>query len=314
MRAEHPFRPRQLPGAVRRARPLASGPGLGVTFATAAREAKADGPAHPALRAAPRALARNPSLCPADGPRRAQRAQAFVRAGARGPARRLPARHDRRAFRLGRRHVRPRRLPRGGLRRLLRMVVPPSRRRRGLSRHARRPAAPRRARGADARARPQRPDRHGSRGRRRRDLSDRLPGGAVPAALPPGAHRAARRHRHRPLPPPTRPRGTRHAGRARRRGRAAWSPTPPAAWSRIAASRSSWRRCPAILAADPRAVAVVAGENRVAYGGEALQAGRLEGEGARRERHRPGARAFRRAPRSAPPICACCSARTPMSI
>ena len=44
---------------------------------------------------------------------------------------------------------------------------------------------------------------------------------------------------------------------------------------------------PAILAADPKAVAVVAGENKVAYGGDSLRPHRLEGEGAGRERHRP---------------------------
>ena len=47
------------------------------------------------------------------------------------------------------------------------------------------------------------------------------------------------------------------------------SPTRPAAWSRTAASRSSWRRCRTCSRADPKAVAVIAGENRVCYGGEA---------------------------------------------
>ena len=49
------------------------------------------------------------------------------------------------------------------------------------------------------------------------------------------------------------------------------SPTPPGAWSRTAASRSSWRRCRRSCGADPKAVAVIAGENRVAYGGDALR-------------------------------------------
>ena len=44
---------------------------------------------------------------------------------------------------------------------------------------------------------------------------------------------------------------------------------------------------PAVLAADPRAVAVIAGDNRVCYGGDGLRAHRLEGTGAGGERHRP---------------------------
>ena len=45
---------------------------------------------------------------------------------------------------------------------------------------------------------------------------------------------------------------------------------PPAAWNPIAASRSSWRRCPG-SSPHPKAVVVVAGDNRVAYGGDDLR-------------------------------------------
>ena len=97
-----------------------------------------------------------------------------------------------------------------------------------------------------------------------------LPGGAVPAGLPRRPDRAPRRHRHRPLPARPRRAPTRRSAASSPPTRRS-SPTPPAAWSRIAAFRSSW---PPFRRSSPpirRAVAVIAGENRVAYGGDALR-------------------------------------------
>ena len=117
------------------------GQGWDVAFATAAPEAAADGRPHPALCAAPRAVGRDPSLRPADGPRRDPGAGLRARRPRR-PQRRLPARRHRRPFRLGRRHVRQGRVSGGRIRRLLRVVVSPSRRRRRLSRRDRATASP----------------------------------------------------------------------------------------------------------------------------------------------------------------------------
>ena len=69
---------------------------------------------------------------------------------------------------------------------------------------------------------------------------------------------------------------------------------------------------PAILA-DPKAVVVVAGENRVAYGGDALRRIDWKAEALADARHRSRAGAFRRAPRPARLPARCCAAPTPTS-
>ena len=122
-RAAHPLHPRQLSGAVRRAGPMARRAGLGGELRDGGAGGRPGTDAHPPLRAAPRALARDPPLRPGDGPGGDQGA-GLRTLGAGGTARRLPAGRHRGAFRLGGRDVREGRVPGGGVRRLLRVVVP----------------------------------------------------------------------------------------------------------------------------------------------------------------------------------------------
>ena len=118
-----------------------------------------------------------------------------------------------------------------------------------------------------------------------------ISGRAVPIGLPRRPLDPARRHRHdfRPRPPPTL-----DAGRTDRRGCAARDLRHPrhGTPSRLPAIHGRRARDPR----RPKAVVVVAGDNRVAYGGDELS-GRLEGKGAGRGRYRSCARAFRRASR-----------------
>ena len=102
---------------------------------------------------------------------------------------------------------------------------------------------------------------------RRRDLPDRVPGGAIPVGLPAGAHGPARRRRHRLLQP----------GHTRRRPDARGPRAGRRACGHLCHPRhGAAPRLPAVhggSAVDPHrprlAVAIVAGENRVAYGGDA---------------------------------------------